>query len=230
MKLPLLLLASAIVLASCEDNEIQPDTEFATAFDLPENGESATTIVIQNKSKNGLRYMWNFGDGTTSQAENPSHIYESPGVYSVKLKALGFGKSDSVTKTIKIAPFNLFNRIDLPFSGTYLCKVVYEYSAYQSPTTRTRLPDQEVVIAATGASSVQWGDALLNYYPSVPGAPQLPHGTAYNFYSLNTSAAPRVIANATFYTAGDSAVFSVAKRTGASNGTGTTIYHGIRRP
>ncbi|WP_324671653.1 PKD domain-containing protein [Hymenobacter sp. GOD-10R] len=230
MKLRLLLLASATLLASCDDEEIQPDTEFVTAFDLPDNGESQTIIAIQNQSKNGLRYVWNFGDGTTSQEENPTHIFESPGIYAVKLKALGFGKSDSVTKTIKIAPFNLFTRVDSHFAGTYDCKVVYEYSAYQSPTTRTRLPDQEVVITEAGASTLKWNDALLSYYPSITGSPQLPYNSAYNFYSLATSAAPRTTASAKFYAAGDSAVFSISKRTGASNGSATTTYHGIRRP
>jgi PKD repeat protein len=230
MKLRLLFLASATLLASCDDDEIQPDTELVTAFDLPTDGESATTIAIQNNSKNGLRYAWSFGDGTTSQEENPTHIFESPGVYAVKLKALGFGKSDSITKTIKIAPFNLFTRVDSHFAGTYACKVVYESSAYLSPTTRTRLPDQEVTITEAGASILQWNDALLSYYPSIPGSPQLPYKSAYNFYSLATSASPRTTTSAKFYATGDSAVFSISKRTGASNGSTTTTYHGIRRP
>src|SRR5829696_2197471 len=28
-------------------------------------------------------YYWRFGDGTTSTATNPSHIYSSPGIYQV---------------------------------------------------------------------------------------------------------------------------------------------------
>jgi|GEM_PF-435647 len=44
-------------------------------------------------------YLWNFGDGTTSTLENPSHTYSTPGTFSVSLKVTnGFG-ADSLTKT-----------------------------------------------------------------------------------------------------------------------------------
>ncbi|MFN0032917.1 MAG: PKD domain-containing protein [Flavobacteriales bacterium] len=32
-------------------------------------------------------YLWNFGDGSTSTAQNPSHVYENPGTYSVSVTA-----------------------------------------------------------------------------------------------------------------------------------------------
>ncbi len=35
----------------------------------------------------GYRYLWHFGDGETSTAERPSHIYSKPGSYPVKLIA-----------------------------------------------------------------------------------------------------------------------------------------------
>lgn len=34
-----------------------------------------------------LSYSWNFGDGSTSSEENPTHAFSSPGTYSVKLVA-----------------------------------------------------------------------------------------------------------------------------------------------
>jgi PKD repeat protein len=33
----------------------------------------------------GVSYLWNFGDGTTSTASTPSHVYENPGQYMVTL-------------------------------------------------------------------------------------------------------------------------------------------------
>ncbi len=32
-------------------------------------------------------FLWNFGDGTTSTQENPSHTYDTPGTYTVRLTA-----------------------------------------------------------------------------------------------------------------------------------------------
>ena len=45
------------------------------------------TTTFTNLSTNGVTYSWNFGDGVTSNAESPSHLYNSPGVYSVLLSA-----------------------------------------------------------------------------------------------------------------------------------------------
>jgi PKD repeat protein len=37
-------------------------------------------------SENGDVYAWDFGDGSTSDEPNPSHMYTEEGVYTVKLK------------------------------------------------------------------------------------------------------------------------------------------------
>lgn len=50
-------------------------------------------------------WLWNFGDGTTSAAQHPQHIYTSPGTYPVRLRAITIeGCRDSllVADTIRI--------------------------------------------------------------------------------------------------------------------------------
>lgn len=42
-------------------------------------------VDFMNNSVNGLSYFWDFGDGTTSMAENPSHEYQLDGDYTVCL-------------------------------------------------------------------------------------------------------------------------------------------------
>ncbi|WP_369692246.1 PKD domain-containing protein [Desulfonema ishimotonii] len=42
---------------------------------------------------------WNFGDGTTSSEQNPTHTYTEAGTYTVKLTLSGPGGSDTETKT-----------------------------------------------------------------------------------------------------------------------------------
>ncbi len=44
-------------------------------------------------------YAWNFGDGTTSSAANPSKSYATPGTYSVSLTVTGPGGSDVQTRS-----------------------------------------------------------------------------------------------------------------------------------
>ncbi|MCB9185392.1 MAG: HYR domain-containing protein [Flavobacteriales bacterium] len=42
-------------------------------------------VAFGNGSSPGLNYTWDFGDGTTSNLPNPTHLYEIPGTYDVSL-------------------------------------------------------------------------------------------------------------------------------------------------
>ena len=43
-------------------------------------------------------YLWNFGDGSTSTAQVPAHVYEVPGVYNVSLTVAGPGGTVTSTR------------------------------------------------------------------------------------------------------------------------------------
>ena len=43
-------------------------------------------------------WTWDFGDGSTSVIKNPTHVYESPGTYTVKMTVGSFGGYHTVTK------------------------------------------------------------------------------------------------------------------------------------
>ncbi|MFI5218329.1 MAG: PKD domain-containing protein [Bacteroidia bacterium] len=43
------------------------------------------TAYFTDSSVNAISWLWNFGDGTTSTQQNPTHIYSNPGTYSVSL-------------------------------------------------------------------------------------------------------------------------------------------------
>lgn len=45
------------------------------------------TVIFQNTSTNGVSYLWDFGDGTTSTATNPTHVYATSGQWTVTLEA-----------------------------------------------------------------------------------------------------------------------------------------------
>lgn len=64
-----------------------------------EEGCVPLTVYFTNESKYANNYRWTFGDGNSSQRENPNkHTYTDPGVYTVSLVASGPGGSDVVTK------------------------------------------------------------------------------------------------------------------------------------
>lgn len=78
---------------SCEQ-EIEPEYFPSTETDF---SYSATTlhyvigeeIQFRNLSAKGSSWEWDFGDGTTSNEENPVHQYDEPGTYTVSLKVDG---------------------------------------------------------------------------------------------------------------------------------------------
>jgi gliding motility-associated-like protein len=52
----------------------------------PMNGEAPLTVTFTDKSVRATKYLWEFGDTTTSRVSNPEpHIYYIPGEYSVAL-------------------------------------------------------------------------------------------------------------------------------------------------
>ncbi len=61
-------------------------------------------------------YEWNFGDGSTGNAVNPSHQYATPGNYTVTLKVTTNGCVDQMTKEVTYAPRPVanfsFNQVD----------------------------------------------------------------------------------------------------------------------
>lgn len=57
------------------------------SFGVVNNGcEGPCQITFVNTSENAINYLWDFGDGNSSSAENPQHTYQTAGTYTVSLK------------------------------------------------------------------------------------------------------------------------------------------------
>jgi PKD repeat protein len=61
-------------------------------------------VVFTNTSTNADSYTWDFGDGTSSTEENPSHTYATAGSYNVVLIVENPCGAPSITITIEIVP------------------------------------------------------------------------------------------------------------------------------
>ncbi|MEO5572007.1 MAG: PKD domain-containing protein [Bacteroidia bacterium] len=78
--------------SGCVDTVVFPDYIKVTSphvdFTSPTIAVCAPSLVsFTNASQNTVSYLWDFGDGSTSTLENPSHIYNIPGNYTIKLTA-----------------------------------------------------------------------------------------------------------------------------------------------
>ena len=60
------------------------------------------TASFTNTSTNGVTYLWDFGDGTTSTDANPVHVYSGDGTYHVTLTTYNDCGSNTASKDIVI--------------------------------------------------------------------------------------------------------------------------------
>jgi gliding motility-associated-like protein len=61
------------------------------------------TLFFVNTTVGGSTYQWSFGDGGTSNATNPQHVYANPGLYQIQLRATGLnGCSRTAISWIRI--------------------------------------------------------------------------------------------------------------------------------
>ncbi len=70
-----------------------PIPNFITAH--PINCPNNPMVFVNASTGSGLTYLWDFGDGTTSAALNPTKTYTTPGSYTVSLTVTDFQGCDS---------------------------------------------------------------------------------------------------------------------------------------
>ncbi len=81
------------------------------AFDIVQSNLCATnpTVSIVNNTVGATSYLWSFGNGQTSTAQNPTNLlYDSTGTYTIKLILNNVACSDSITKQFNFYTNNFF--------------------------------------------------------------------------------------------------------------------------
>ncbi|MES2850595.1 MAG: PKD domain-containing protein [Bacteroidota bacterium] len=117
---------------ACNDSASRTITVLAkptAAFSTTDTADCKApfTVNFSNQSANATSYTWYFGDGVTSTLQNPSHIYNNVGNYSVKLVVTNAsGCADSITRTeyirINVPTVTISNLPDsgcTPFAKTF---------------------------------------------------------------------------------------------------------------
>ena len=133
------------------------NAQFSTAF---QNYCQAPALVnFSNQSFNAGTFQWNFGDGGTSTALNPSHTYQNPGLYNVMLIASGGAcGSDTIilVNYINIDP-NLPCAITMNPSGANQTQSACSGTLFDpggGSANYQDLVNSEITIAPTGAASL----------------------------------------------------------------------------
>ena len=106
------ILFFGVILTSCglfDKDDESIDSPIAAFEAEPAEGYVPLTVTFTNKSDPGtgsnVEYLWEFGDGGTTPAENPSHTFTDVGVFSVTLTVTTTHGSDiSDPRAITVNP------------------------------------------------------------------------------------------------------------------------------
>ena len=75
----------------------------AFSADATSASSGGTIAFTDESSNNPISWSWDFGDGSTSSEQNPTHVYEAAGIYSISLTVTNCAGSDDEVKTDHIA-------------------------------------------------------------------------------------------------------------------------------
>jgi len=86
----------------CTDTATSPpiyplQSRFTTSVD---SGCIPVQVQFQNTSQNGAHFFWDFGDGTTSNLNHPSHTYTQAGSYDIMLIAYANSTNGGCSDTL----------------------------------------------------------------------------------------------------------------------------------
>jgi PKD repeat protein len=98
-------------------NETAPLAAFSGS---PPSGSKPLSVTFTDSSTGVIAsYSWNFGDGGTSNIQNPSHTYTAVGTYTVNLTVTGPGGPDVENKPNYISVTNATTRIGIYKEGVW---------------------------------------------------------------------------------------------------------------
>ena len=128
----------------------EPNASFTVPTGL---GCAPTLADFTNTSIDAVSYFWDFGDGSTSTQENPSHRYLFPGIYDVSLTTTSVGGCQTTTTLAASAS------VDGPYFDTF--DYTPTVGCLSSPT------DPEVTFTITGlvdtkVADIDYGDGNVD--------------------------------------------------------------------
>lgn len=187
-----------------------PSANFTRTM-LPVNGVVPVTVNFADSSTgNPTAWSWQFGDGATSTAQNPSRVYTAAGNYNVNLAVTNPAGGNSLSQTVSVyAPpaasftattFSGVTPLALNFTDTSIGNVTgWQWnfgdgtsSSEQNPSKTYNLAgNYNVTLTATNPAGSNSAAGVIKVY-SIPAASFSAYptvtspGSAVNFYDQST--------------------------------------------
>lgn len=113
--------------------------DFIEVLDVPEADYdfklNGFNIEFTQKTRYGKEFIWEFGDGATSDLADPTHVYTDEGVYTVTLTVRNICGEDTYSRELTVTPRPV---IEFSASATEICvgdTVYYMDNSSNNPTT-----------------------------------------------------------------------------------------------
>ncbi|MBI1837122.1 MAG: M4 family metallopeptidase [Flavobacteriia bacterium] len=120
------------------------------------------TITFNNISTNGNSYIWDFGDGSSSTLENPTHTYTNQGTYNVMLIVSGTGDCNTTDTTFIPNYLNITNNGG-PLSPNCAPQTLYPYNSFGLSS----FTFNDLIYTAASSISESYKDLSCNYTTTV---------------------------------------------------------------
>jgi PKD repeat protein len=171
-----------------------------------------------------ISWAWNFGDGTTSTEQNPTHIYQQAGNYTITLTVSNAYANDETTGNITVKPLEVIS--DIP-DGSYNTTQTINLSAPDNlysnpqiyytlngtePTTDSLLYNGAIILSSEGTTTLKFfavddggniSDIVTRIYiidKTAPTSHANPLGNTYNTKeSVTISTTDNIDSNPTTY-------------------------------
>jgi uncharacterized protein (TIGR02145 family) len=134
------------------------------------SGFAPLDVVFSDMSLNNPdSWHWNFGDGETSHEQNPTHIYEVPGIYSVQLLVANEIGQDSLLKTdyIEVMSDTSFVCGECPvydYDGNAYNTVLIKNQCWMKENLKTTHYSNGTPIEYPGIRNNSWNDNTTGAY------------------------------------------------------------------
>ena len=93
------------------DGPSAPTGDFSWSPQSPVEGEVVN--FTDTSAGSPISWFWNFDDGSTSNLQNPSHVFHAAGAFQVRLTVSNPQGSDSAVKTVTIDPGDTIQHVAL---------------------------------------------------------------------------------------------------------------------
>lgn len=160
-----LLIIISLFLTSCKKDDPAPLP--VASFQTDKNNVFVNfSISFTNHSTNATSYHWNFGDGTVSTLENPTHSYSKGGTYAVLLTASGKGGTDTISQNITILP-SISGSWLQRFSFNFDPATIFMGTMYIVQQVNNKLSGTFIFSDGSGSMKFLGNSAIDGYYVTI---------------------------------------------------------------